>query len=63
MSLGVTHVFLACFMLKRKRLLTGVYDMAEAQSIMEENLADSIAMLEQILEVMPQDADAIKASA
>lgn len=35
--------------------------MAEAQSIMEENLADSIAMLEQILEVMPQDADAIKA--
>jgi tetratricopeptide (TPR) repeat protein len=36
-------------------------DMAEAQSIIEENLADSIAMLEQILEVMPQDADAIKA--
>ena len=35
--------------------------MAEAQSVVEENLADSIAMLEQILEVMPQDADAIKA--
>jgi tetratricopeptide (TPR) repeat protein len=35
--------------------------MAEAQSVIGENLADSIAMLEQILEVMPQDADAIKA--
>ena len=35
--------------------------MAEAQNVIEENLADSIAMLEQILEVMPQDADAIKA--
>ena len=35
--------------------------MAEAQSVIGDNLADSIAMLEQILEVMPQDADAIKA--
>jgi tetratricopeptide (TPR) repeat protein len=35
--------------------------MAEADSVIQENLADSIAMLEQILEVMPQDADAIKA--
>ena len=35
--------------------------MAEAQSVIADNLADSIAMLEQILEVMPQDADAIKA--
>lgn len=35
--------------------------MAEAQSVIEESLADSIAMLEQILEVMPQDADAITA--
>lgn len=36
--------------------------MAEAQTTtMGDNLADSIAMLEQILEVMPQDSDAIKA--
>jgi len=35
--------------------------MAETQSVINNNLADSIAMLEQILEVMPQDADAIKA--
>jgi hypothetical protein len=35
--------------------------MAEAQSVIGESLADSVAMLEQILEVMPQDADAIKA--
>jgi len=35
--------------------------MAETQSAVGNNLADSIAMLEQILEVMPQDADAIKA--
>ena len=53
--------FLACFMLEEWELLTGVNDMAEAQTVIEENLADSIAMLEQILEVMPQDADAIKA--
>jgi len=35
--------------------------MAEPQRVIDDNLADSIAMLEQILEVMPQDADAIKA--
>ena len=35
--------------------------MTEAQSVIGDNLADSIAMLEQILEVMPQDADAIRA--
>lgn len=35
--------------------------MAESSQITDRNLADSIAMLEQILEVMPQDADALKA--
>jgi len=35
--------------------------MAESPHISDRNLADSIAMLEQILEVMPQDADALKA--
>jgi hypothetical protein len=35
--------------------------MAEQQQAADQNLTDSIAMLEQILEVMPQDADALKA--
>ncbi len=35
--------------------------MAETPNISDKNLADSIAMLEQILEVMPQDSDALKA--
>lgn len=35
--------------------------MSEIQNSLSGNLADSIAMLEQILEVMPQDADALKA--
>jgi hypothetical protein len=35
--------------------------MAEAQEPIQGSLADSIAMLEQILEVMPQDVEAIKA--
>ena len=35
--------------------------MAEEQTTVEQNLANSIAMLEQILEVMPQDADALRA--
>ena len=35
--------------------------MAEMQKPIEGTLADSIAMLEQILEVMPQDAEALKA--
>ena len=35
--------------------------MADPQQKTEGNLADSIAMLEQILEVMPQDTDAIQA--
>ncbi|MEE9367673.1 MAG: hypothetical protein V3V05_02300 [Pontiella sp.] len=35
--------------------------MAESKHTNEDTLADSIAMLEQILEVMPQDTDAIRA--
>jgi len=35
--------------------------MADTPNLTDQNLADSIAMLEQILEVMPQDADALKA--
>lgn len=35
--------------------------MAENPKTVDRNLADSIAMLEQILEVMPHDADALKA--
>ena len=35
--------------------------MAEEYTTVDENLANSIAMLEQILEVMPQDADALRA--
>ncbi len=35
--------------------------MAETNNTIDRNLADSIAMLEQILEVMPHDADALKA--
>lgn len=35
--------------------------MSEEQMTVEQNLANSIAMLEQILEVMPQDADALRA--
>ena len=35
--------------------------MAETQNTVDRNLANSIAMLEQILEVMPQDGDALKA--
>lgn len=35
--------------------------MAETQNTVSQNVADSIAMLEQILEVMPHDSDALKA--
>lgn len=35
--------------------------MADTLKMTDQNLADSIVMLEQILEVMPQDADALKA--
>ena len=35
--------------------------MDESSGILDRNLADSIAMLEQILEVMPHDSDALKA--
>lgn len=35
--------------------------MADLQNLLDRNLADSISMLEQILEVMPHDPDALKA--
>jgi tetratricopeptide (TPR) repeat protein len=51
---------MACFMLQRGQSIQE-NKMAEEHTTVEDNLANSIAMLEQILEVMPQDADALRA--